>query len=505
MAEFAGFIGSQVPPTDWSKITRDYTDRLIALNEQRKAEQEKIDDMEAEAYAKVGDIETTISQPFNNFMIDTVDNYRQSIAMKAKLVKQGLLSQKDFKKALLTATTQTGVLNRFAKTYQEQAAMLTKAAAEDKLGKYGVKLAEKFGSFQNIGNRKSYIDPNTDGLFIADIDPETKTIKSKDNISSILTISNPANSYVPKVDLASTTKGIKELLGSKGLIITNPDGSSYVSDSAKNNPEYETIINSQAAALTSTPNQVVNILSDYGGYETYFNEQEKKELLDKGISKDKLIFISQRENLFVPVLDDNQKQVARDIVAQNIEGSLSEKITGRQAAPKPDKPTESETSRENLISIGTNIWRDTKNPTSTELSQDSENVIRQAAGNFGIPNVKIRKEVNNNGVVGLNIYTEGTTFDDNGRPDQAPALTFKSKASLLKFIGMEPAKSTSGEEKYMQAIKEAKSKGKYATYSKVKEDFDYYKSQGKIPEGVTLNDYKKALEDESGIFVDEER
>jgi hypothetical protein len=505
MAEFAGYIGSQVPPTDWSKITRDYTDKLIALNEQRKAEQEKIDDMEAEAYAKVGDIESTSSQPFNNFMIDTVDNYRQSIAMKAKLVKQGLLSQKDFKKALLTATTQTGVLNRFAKTYQEQAAMLTKAAAEDKLGKYGVKLAEKFGSFQNIGNRKSYIDPNTDGLFIADIDPETKTIKSKDNISSILTIANPANSYVPKVDLAGTTKGIKELLGSKGLIITNPDGSSYVSDSAKNNPEYETIIDSQASALTSTPNQVVNILSDYGGYETYFNEQEKKELLDKGISEDKLIFISQRDNLFVPVLDDDQKQVAKDIVAQNIAGSLSEKITGRQAAPKPDKPSESEISRENLISIGTNIWRDTKNTTSTQLSQDSENVIRQAAGNFGIPNVIIRKEVNNNGVVGLNIYTEGTTFDNNGRPDQQPALTFKSKASLLKFIGLEPTKSTSGEEKYMQAVKEAKKKGTYATYSKVKQDFDYYKSQGKIPDGVTLNDYKKALEDENGIFVDEER
>jgi hypothetical protein len=505
MAEFAGYIGSQVPPTDWSKITRDYTDKLITLNEQRKAEQEKIDDMEAEAYAKVGDIESTSSQPFNNFMVDTVDNYRQSIAMKAKLLKQGLLSQKDFKKALLTATTQTNVLNRFAKTYQEQASMLTKAAAEDKLGKYGVKMAEKFGSFQNIGNRKSYIDPNTDGLFIADIDPETKTIKSKDNISSILTIANPANSYIPKVDLASTTKGIKDLLGSKGLIVNDPDGSSYVSDSAKNNPEYETIINSQASALTSTPNQVVNILSDYGGYETYFNEQEKKELLNKGMKEDKLIFISQRDNLYVPVLDETQKKVARDIVAQNIEGSLSEKITSRQAAPKPDKPTESELSRGNLISIGTNIWRDTKNTSSRSLTQESENVIRQAAGNFGIPNVIIRKEVNDNGVVGLNIYSEGTAFDDNGRPNQEPALSFKSKSALLKFIGLEPTKSTSGEEKYMQAMADAKKKGTYATYSKVKTDFDYYKSTGQIPEGITLNDYKKALEDESGIFVDEDR
>jgi hypothetical protein len=506
MAEFAGYIGSQVPPTDWSKITRDYTDKLITLNEQRKAEQEKIDDMEAEAYAKVGDIESTSSEPFNNFMLDTVDNYRQAIAMKAKLLKQGLVSSKEFKKTVLTATTQTGVMNRFAKTYQEQATMLTKAAAEDKLGKYGVKLAEKFGSFQSIGNRKSLVDPDTAGLFIADIDPETKTVKSKNNISSILTIANPANSFVPKVDLASTTKGIKDLLGSKGLIVNDPDGSSYVSDSAKNNPEYETIINSQASALTSTPNQVVNILSDYGGYETYFNEQEKKELLNKGMKEDKLIFISQRDNLYVPVLDDTQKKAARDIVAKNIKGSLSEKITSRQAAPKPDKPTESESGRKNLLARSTEIWRDIRNPTTPQLTQQAEFEIKQALGLSGIQDTKIKKIFDNGNFVGINVYPSGTNFDKNtGKADQSPALTFNSKSELTKFLALDPTDALSGSKSVRQATEEAKKEGKYYTYSQLKTDYDYYKSTGKIPSGVTFDNYKNMLEDQSGIFVDEDK
>ena len=271
MAEFAGYVGSQIPPMDWSKITSDYTNKLISLNEQRKAEQEKIDDMEADALAKVGDIEITSSQPFNNFHLDVVDNYKQSIYMKSQLVKKGLLSKQDFRKSLITASSNTSVLNKFAKTYQEQSAMLIKAASENKLGKYGLKMAEKFGSLQNIGNRKSYIDPDTNGLFIADVDPETGSVKSKDNISSILTIANPANSYVPRVDLNSSIKGIKDILGSQGLIVTNPDGSSYVSDSVKNLPEYQSIIDSQASAIATTPNEIVNILSDYGGYETYFS------------------------------------------------------------------------------------------------------------------------------------------------------------------------------------------------------------------------------------------
>ena len=139
MAEFAGYVGSQIPPMDWSKITSDYTNKLISLNEQRKAEQEKIDDMEADALAKVGDIEITSSQPFNNFHLDVVDNYKQSIYMKSQLVKKGLLSKQDFRKSLITASSNTSVLNKFAKTYQEQSAMLIKAASENKLGKYGLK------------------------------------------------------------------------------------------------------------------------------------------------------------------------------------------------------------------------------------------------------------------------------------------------------------------------------------------------------------------------------
>lgn len=485
MAEFAGYIGSQVPPTDWSKITRDYTDKLIALNEQRKAEQEKIDDMEAEAYAKVGDIESTSSQPFNSFMIDTVDNYRQSIAMKAKLVKQGLLSQKDFKKTLLTATTQTNVLNRFAKTYQEQATMLTKAAAEGKLGKYGLKMAEKFGSLQNIGNRKSMVDPDTAGLFIADIDPVTKTVKSKENISSILTIANPANSYVPMVDLASTTKGIKDLLGSKGLIVTNPDGSSYVSDSAKNNPDYKTIVDSQASALTSTPNQVVNILSDYGGYETYFTEDEKKKYIADGVKEDKLIFVAQRDNLFVPVLDETQKEIARKIVTQNIEGSLSEKITGRQAAPKVNEPSADEKALQATALIAQEGWIDIlKNGRNSKFIDD----LLQMGGNLGFPNGDIVPiPMEGGGYAGIKVYAN----------DGRKIKEIRTQNDFSDFINYNPVKPTESKVKNKLAIDAAKKTGKYVTLSQIKNTPESQRS------GLSVTEYANFLRSNNYIVGEE--
>ena len=458
MAEFAGYIGSNVPPTDWGKITRDYTDRLIQLNEQRKGEQEKIDDMEAEAYAKVGDIQSTSSQPFNSFMADTVDANKQAIAMKAKLVSQGLLSRKEFKKALLTATTNTNVLNRFATTYQSQADMLTKAASEGKLGKYGSRMAERFGSFQYTKSRKSMVDPDTMGLFIADVDPETKTIKSKDNISSVMTLSNPANYYIPKVDLDSSIKGIKERLGKAGVLVYNQDGSSYVSTSPENKPEYEKIVNSNASALASTPNDVVNILSDYAGYDTYSTPEEKEARIAEGSDPKKLIFLKQQENLFVPVLTDAQKAEATKIVKDNIEASLSNEISGRQAAPKGEKPTDAETKRKYLLQLGKEITADVSNPESRGLADNSQRVVAQAAGLLGFKNATIRKEFNpaTGSYDKINIYRDGTTFEgDNKRPSAPPAITLGGERQITEFIGIDPQDATSGYVKYQQAVEES--------------------------------------------------
>jgi hypothetical protein len=485
MAEFAGYIGSQVPPMDWSKITSDYTNKLISLNEQRKAEQEKIDDMEADALAKVGDIEITSSQPFNNFFLDTVDNYKQSIYMKSQLVKKGLLSKQDFRKSLITASSNTSILNKFAKTYQEQATMLTKAAAENKLGKYGLKMAERFGSFQNIGNRKSYIDPNSDGLFIADVDPETGSVKSKDNISSILTIANPANSYVPRVDLNSSIKGIKDILGSKGLIVTNPDGSSYVSDSVKNLPEYKSIINSQASAIATTPNEIVNILSDYGGYETYFNEAEKKQYLDEGIKEDKLIFVAQRENLFVPQLTDAQKGAARDIVAQNIDASLSDKITGYKAAPQAKEQTEAEKITEATALVSQEGWQDMLAKGRDSKFKDE---VLQMSGLLEFKNGDVVPITDENGTnMGFKIYSN----------DGRKVKEITSQKDFYDFINYNPEKPIQSKVNRKLAEDQAKKSGKYITLSEIK---------NMTPEqrqGLSVTEYMKALQSKNFLIGEE--
>jgi len=43
MAEFAGYVGNLVPPTDWGKIGTDLLDKYNKVKEDREAQREKID------------------------------------------------------------------------------------------------------------------------------------------------------------------------------------------------------------------------------------------------------------------------------------------------------------------------------------------------------------------------------------------------------------------------------------------------------------------------------
>ena len=67
MAEYAGYIGNQYPPTDWSKIGANLLGQIDQEKERRKLEKEKIDNDYADSFAKIGEYEQTTDQYVNEF------------------------------------------------------------------------------------------------------------------------------------------------------------------------------------------------------------------------------------------------------------------------------------------------------------------------------------------------------------------------------------------------------------------------------------------------------
>jgi len=115
MAEFAGYIGNQYPPTDWGKIGVNLLEQFDKENQRRKDEKEKIDNDYAESFSKIGEYEQTTDQDVNEFIYKGVDEVRNGIKTQYDLLKKGAITMADYKLYKSTAMSDWSSLNKAVK------------------------------------------------------------------------------------------------------------------------------------------------------------------------------------------------------------------------------------------------------------------------------------------------------------------------------------------------------------------------------------------------------
>lgn len=457
MAEFAGYIGANTPPTDWGKIGTDFTDRLINLNEQRKAEQEKLDDIQAESYSKLGDIEATSSQSLNQFMMDHVVTGRESLNTLYDQYKKGLITKADYKRGMMTLQTDTSVLNKVAKNYAQNADLVLKAIP--KASGYGRWKATQYSQIGDLSTKKTMVSPDTQSVYVAEIDPETGGVKSKSSLANVATLANMGN-FLPdeKIDLLSKAADIKKGLGSRGIIMYNADGSSYVSDTPENKKGYNEILNSQVKATLSSPDDIASILSDYGsGYQFYMSESEKKELIKEGADEKKLVPVQTVNGRYVPEFTSDQIKDAQDIVYNHFNGAIDEKISSRQDAPKKpgDDLTGEERKLQAMILTAGEGWADiVRNGSKSKYAAD----VMQMAGNLGFANGDFEPiPLPGGGYAGFKVYSN----------DGRLIREVRSQGDLVDLITYNPDKPIESKANKKMAIDSLKKSGKYVTLTEI--------------------------------------
>ena len=487
MAEFAGYIGANTPPTDWGKIGRDFTDRLITLNEQRKVEQEKLDDIQAEAYAKLGDIEATSSQSLNQLFMDHVVTGRDSLNTLYDQYKKGLITKATYKRGVMTLQTDTSVLNKIGKNYAQNSELVLKAIP--KASGYGRWKATQFSNVGDLSTKKTMISPDTQSVYIADIDPATGGVKAKSSLASVATIANMSN-FLPdeKIDLLAKAGEIKKGLGSSGVIKYNEDGSSYVLDTPANKKGYQEILNSQVRATLSSPDDIASILSDYGdGYSFYRTDSEKKKLLDEGYDEKKLVPVQTVNGRYTPEFSEDQVKAAQDLVYDHFNNAIDTKITGRQAAPKKpgDDLSESDKKLQAMLLTAGEGWADiVRNGDKSKYVDD----LLQMGGNLGFANGDfVPIPMKGGGFAGFKLYSN----------DGRLIKEVRSQGDLVDLITYNPEKPIESKANKKMAIDSLKKSGKYVTLTEI----------NNLPEasrgGLSVTEYANWLRSQNYYIADE--
>lgn len=343
MAEFAGYVGNQVPPIDWGKIGTDLYDKINKVNEDREAKRQKIDDDYNEAFSKIGEYEQTTDQSLNEMIYKGVDEVRNSMKTQYDLLKRGAITMSDYKLYKNTAMTDWSTLNKAVKGYGNTIAGVQKLITEGKMSGLGQYNALTYAKLSNLKDAKIMVNPETGRIYRANIDPKTGTIASDSEVYSPSAMLNPGNLVDLKVDLNDGVTKFLKRVADYGVSVDKGSGKILNIESAKQNPSFTKALDAQVNALTVTPRSTTSVLTDYvGDYQFFESDAQKKELIAKGTPEDKLIKVQRNNGVYEPVPTAKQEEVAKQYVRDQIEVGVGYKETRTQgfAPQRADKAQE---------------------------------------------------------------------------------------------------------------------------------------------------------------------
>ena len=341
MAEFAGYVGNLVPPTDWGKIGTDLFDKYNKVKEDREAQREKIDNDFSEAFAKIGDYEQTTDQSVNELVSRGANDIRDSFKTQYDLLKKGAITMADFKLYKNTAMSDWSTFNKGVKTFGANIADAQKIITDGKMSGFGQYNMLNYSKLGDLKNAKIMPNPQTGRLYLAQVDPKTGTIASDGDVYSPSAMLNPSNLVDLKVNINDGVNTFLKRIADYGVVIDQGNGKIKNIEDARQNPAFNKALDAQVNSFTVTPRSTTSVLTDYvGDYKFFDSEAQKKELIAKGTPEENLIKVERKNGVYQPVPTEDQKKVAEEYVRNQIEVGIGYKESMTQGfAPKTPRST----------------------------------------------------------------------------------------------------------------------------------------------------------------------
>jgi hypothetical protein len=343
MAEFAGYIGNQVPPTDWGKIGTQLFDQYNEVKKDRDDKRQVIEDDFATTFQKIGEYETTTDQTLNEYLYKGVDQARNALKTQYDLLKRGAINMSDYKLKKNTLMTDWGNVSKAVKLNAGILSKIQKMNESGEMSGFGRYRSEKYGQQLDIKDGQLYVNPDSLRIYGTKANPQTGKVDSTSNVYSPVSMINESNIVDKRVDLNDGISTFLKRVAEFGEVTDLGGGKIKVSENARENPKYQAAVSAQVTAMTVTPFKATSILIDYaGGYQAAETESEKKALIAKGVPADKIITAERVNGVLTPKLTPTQQKAAESYVRDQIEVGVGQKESQTQgyAPQRADKAQE---------------------------------------------------------------------------------------------------------------------------------------------------------------------
>ena len=266
------------PIVDWGKIASDLTDKLVTVEAGREAKRKEIDEATNSFVKEIGQVDSGHSQSMGTFIQDTANTTKQYTLMQNKLLKAGKIDPNQYKMNLQNQKDSWSSLDGLFKKWNSNFDNFTDLSSKGLTGQQAASQMEYLGKIQELQNKKSFVDPASGNIYVAEYDKDGKIDTTKFRPQSAAGMLRMTATVPLKVNVtAEVSKNNKIAEYKKATLL-----SSVEDPTAR--PEYNKLSDEIANSILSTDSAIGSVLMDtVGGYtDTYQSDptkytQEEKE------------------------------------------------------------------------------------------------------------------------------------------------------------------------------------------------------------------------------------
>jgi len=314
MTEYAGYIA--VNPVDWSKVAREATKDIMAIQDERQKKREELDELSVAGQEEINKWTQSADSDMNNVLMAGAQSARSYIQAQNDLLKRGLVTPEEYKRNIANVQMNFSLASRNVSSFG------------DNIAKHEEMVLNGTASDQQIQNMKAYSKyttmKNASIEIGADGNVFMKDTESKDGaIIPMGALSDPSNFFSKRIELAKYSDNFLKTLGLEKKYIQGRDV--YIKSERLTDELLEEGVD---GLLGEDVNKYANVLTtnatDENGKILYTFDPEEAKRMNKTLIKQEL----GKDGKYYAILSDKQKEEARDVVRSSIKDRVTTEETG---------------------------------------------------------------------------------------------------------------------------------------------------------------------------------
>lgn len=354
-----------VEAVDWGKAIGGLYNTINEIGLDREKQRQDLDKIMTDSISAINNSQLLKTQSLQDYVLAGADNGRNVINDANKRLKAGMIKPAEYRAIINNVNTYWSTMSNSMKNFDATNQELLKRqqpgddGSPPKGSPFEEYNAQNLANYADLRNSSYMFSPDSGEGYMVKINPETG---QPEKVINSMSIADPSNIMDERFDFQ---KEINDFTRNLRNAYTDETGNITIKDPMQRE-EVKNAVSAKIIALTNNSRMTAQVLSIFGGYEFYGNDDEKNNLIQSAINNE----AQSRQILGKPALTQSEiENIKKNVSDRLIKVSIDQNSGMNEPVISPEQKKDSEDILKDLIVSQLPVSKTEENPRTRSSSR----------------------------------------------------------------------------------------------------------------------------------------